>query len=83
VLLGVIQLAGLAGPDQSLPSSVRVKHGLNRKNRALHYYLNYSSDPQTFTYAYGAGTDLLTQAAMSHSQAMTLKPWDAAIVEEK
>jgi beta-galactosidase len=83
VLLSVLELAGLTGPDQSLPATVRVKHGLNRKGKALHYYLNYSSDPQTVTYAYGPGADLLTQSAVARAQSIALKPWDAAIIEEK
>jgi beta-galactosidase len=83
VLLSVLELAGLTGPDQSLPTTVRVKHGLNRKGKALHYYLNYSSDPQTVTYAYGPGADLLTQSAVARAQSIALKPWDAAIIEEK
>jgi beta-galactosidase len=83
VLLSVLELAGLTGPDQSLPATVHVKHGLNRKGQALHYYLNYSSDPQAVTYAYGPGADLLTQAAVARAQSITLKPWDAAIIEEK
>ena len=83
VLLSVLELAGLTGPDQSLPATVRVKHGLNRKGKALHYYLNYSSDPQTVTYAYGPGADLLTQSAVVRAQSIALKPWDAAIIEEK
>jgi beta-galactosidase len=83
VLLDVLQKAGLMGPDQALPLTVRVKHGRNRNSKALHYYLNYSSDSQTFAYEYAAGTDLLTQAMMAHGQSVTLKPWDAAIIEEK
>jgi beta-galactosidase len=83
VLLQVTKLAGLTGPDQQLPSGVRVKHGANRNGKALHYYLNYSGAPQTFQYPYGAGIDLLTQAAVSQSQSITLKPWDLVIIEEK
>lgn len=83
VLLDVIQLAGLAGPDQTLPPSVRVKHGLNRSGKIVHYYLNYSSDSQTLGYPYGAGSDLLTQAAIASAQQITLKPWDLVIIEEK
>ena len=84
VLLDVIlQLAGLSGPDQQLPASIHAKHGTNRSGRTIHYYLNYSGDPQTFTYAHGAGEDLLTQAPVVSSQKVTLKPWDLVIVEEK
>ena len=83
VLAEVLQAAGLAGPDQSLPPPVRVKHGVNRSGKVLHYYLNYSSNSQTFTYPYASGSDLLTQTAIAHSQQLTLKPWDLAIIEEK
>ena len=83
VMSGVLQLAGLTGPDQSLPANVRAKHGINRKGKTLHYFLNYSSEVQTFPYSFGAGTDLLTQSAVAVGQSFKLKPWDAAIVEEK
>jgi len=62
---------------------VRVKHGSNRSGKMLHYYLNYSSSAQTLAYAYHPGVDLLSQAPVAQGQQVTLKPWDAAIVEEK
>jgi len=83
VLLDVLQAAGLRGPDQALPSSVRAKHGVNRRGKTVHYYLNYASDARTINYPYGSGTDLLTQAAVAHSQQVTIKPWDLVIIEEK
>jgi len=83
VLLDVLQLAGLAGPDQTLPPSVRVKHGVNRSGKTVHYYLNYSGDFQKLSYPYGAGSDLLTQTTIAHSQQITLNPWDLVIIEEK
>jgi beta-galactosidase len=83
VLLGVLQLAGLTGPDQSLPVSVRVKHGINRAGNTIHYYLNYSSDAKEFTYPYASGLDLLTQTSVAKSQLVTLKPWDLVAIEEK
>jgi len=83
VLLDVMKMAGIAGPDQNLPASVRVKHGVNRAGKTLHFYLNYSSDAQSFAYPYRAGVDLLTQTNFVPSQRVTLKPWDLVIVEEK
>ena len=83
VLRAVLHKAGLTGPDQNLPAPVRVKHGVNRKGKTLHYYLNYSSEPQRFAYEYGAGSEILQQIAVSHGQSITLKPWDATIIEEK
>jgi beta-galactosidase len=83
VLLDVLGLAGLTGPDQQTPAPVRVKHGTDNAGKALHYYLNYSSEPQTFTYPYAAGTDLLTRKSVARSQSVTLAPWDLVIVEER
>jgi beta-galactosidase len=83
VLLAVLQKAGLTGPDQNLPAPVRVKHGVNRKGKTLHYYLNYSSEPQRFAYEYGTGSEIFQQIAVSHGQSITLKAWDATIIEEK
>ena len=82
VMLGVLKEAGLTSADQDLPASVRVKHGQNRNGKTLHFYLNYSSSPQTLDYSYAAGTELLSHTTLSHGQTLTLKAWDAAIVEE-
>ena len=82
LVLDVLQLAGLKGPDQDLPASIRVKHGTNRNGKAIHYYLNYSSNPQALKYSYAPGKDLLTQTSISHSQQVTVKPWDLLLIEE-
>ena len=74
--------ASLAGPDQQLPASVRVKHGISQDGRSLHYYLNYSSSPATFSYTYAAGTDLLTGQSLAQGQQTTLAPWDLLIMKE-
>ena len=83
VILDALEQAGLTGPDQDLPTPVRVKHGVNRSGKMVHYYLNYSNAAQSFAYAYRPGVDLLSQAPVTQGLQLTLKPWDAAIVEEK
>ncbi len=83
IVLDALGSAGLAGPDQQLPSSVRVKHGTSHDGRNLHYYLNYSSSPAALTYSYAAGTDLLTGQPLAPGQQTTLAPWDLIIVKEK
>ena len=82
VMLEILKSAGLTGPDQELPSSVRVRHGIGNAGRSLHYYLNYSGDEQSFTYPYKAGVDILTNKSIEESQTVTLKGWDLVIVEE-
>jgi hypothetical protein len=64
------------------PSALRVKHGINRQGKKLHYYLNYSSHEQSFQYPYAAGQDILTGTAIAPNQNISIKPWDVAIVEE-
>jgi beta-galactosidase len=83
VLLEVLKELALAGPDQQLPAAIRVRHGVNRLGKRLHYYFNYSSEANSFAYAYSGGRDLLTGSTVAHSQSLTLKPWDVAIVEEE
>jgi beta-galactosidase len=83
LVLDELAKAGLAGPDQQLPAQVRVKSGLNGMGKQLHYYLNYSSDKQSFAYPHGAGIDLLTGKPIASAQQVSLDPWDLAIVEEK
>ena len=83
VLRQVLHSAGLTGSDQDVPDSVRVKHGTNRAGKKLHYFLNYSSEPQKVTYSYGAGTDLLTGDAIAPGQMISVKAWDLFLIEEK
>jgi beta-galactosidase len=83
IVLDCLKSAGLTSPDQQLPQPVHVKHGTNREGKQLHYYLNYSSDSQSFLYPYAAGLDLLTGDAISPNQKVDVKPWDLAIIEER
>ncbi len=82
VVLSVLRDAHLADAKQELPDRVREKDGVNSLGKTVHYYLNYSSDKQSFTYVHPAGRDLLTGKAIATSQTVTLAPWDLVIVEE-
>jgi beta-galactosidase len=83
VILGVLELAGLAGPDQKLPPPVLVRHGASNAGRPTRYYLNYSGQPQNFAYPYAAGNEILTGAPVRRAQILRLAPWDLAIIEEE
>lgn len=83
IVRDAVKRAGLTSPDENLPEPVRVRHGRNSANRQLHYYFNFSSDPQSFTYPYGAGSDLLTGAGASRGQTMKLGGWDVLIIAER
>jgi beta-galactosidase len=65
-----------------LPPHLIEKSGTNGYGKALHYFLNYSSEPQSFVYEQPAGTDLLSNRSIATSQRVELAPWDLVIVEE-
>jgi len=83
VLFQVLGLAGLSGPDQKLPPTVRVKHGTSNAGARLHFYLNYSGQPQSVAYPYGNGTELFTGRGISSGSQIPLAAWDLAVVEER
>ncbi len=83
VVADALKQAHLNTTTAALPVHVREKNGVNGAGKALHYYLNYSGDPQTFTYSRAAGSDLLTGRSVATQQSLTLAPWDLVIVEER
>lgn len=83
VLARVLDQAQLLGPDQELPDSVRVKHGLGREGKPLHYYFNFSAAPQTVAYAYAQGIELLSNRPVAGGGTLVLGPWGVAIVEQQ
>jgi beta-galactosidase len=83
LLTDVLTRAGLTGPDQQLPSAVRVKHALSAAGKKLHFYLNYSGQAQKFSYPYGSGLDLLTERRVEKGTSIAPGAWDLAIVEEQ
>ena len=62
---------------------MRVKHGTGRAGKALHYYFNFSATPQRVAYAYGGGTELLSNRPVARGEALALDPWGVAIVEQE
>jgi beta-galactosidase len=84
VVMDVLKLGGLgAGADQKLPARVKVRHARNSTGKAVHFYLNFSAEPQTISYAYGRGTDLPSGRAVASASSQTLEPWGVLIVEEQ
>ena len=82
VLKSALEKLGLIGPDQQLPASVHVQHGVNRLGKQVHYYFNYSGQIVSFPYPCGGGKNLLDDTAIARGAGITLGPWDLAIVEE-
>jgi beta-galactosidase len=82
VLREVMQLAGLESQDWSLPAPVQVRHGVNVRGHAVHYYLNYSGARQEFTYPYVGGRERLKETPVATDAKVALEPWGVAIIEE-
>jgi beta-galactosidase len=81
-VLDTLRECGLVSSDQQLPATIRVKHGVNAKHHRIHYYLNYSSAPATFSYEYAGGTDLLTGNPLAKGKRVNVGAWDVVIAEE-
>jgi beta-galactosidase len=77
----VLNDAHLAVP-QSLPPHLIENSGINVTGKTVHYFLNYSSASQTFTYSQRSGTDLLAEKPIANAQTVDLAPWDLVIIEE-
>jgi beta-galactosidase len=83
VIAEVLDLAGLTGPDQDLPTPVRMRQGMTSSGKVQRFYLNFSGQSQTFAYPHADGTELLTGKPVRQSQSVMLGPWDLAIIEEQ
>ena len=73
--------ANVATPNP-LPPHLIEKSGVNGYGKILHYFFNYSSLSQNFTYNLPPGMDLLTSKPIGTAQSIDLAPWDLVIVEE-
>ena len=83
IIRDTANMAGLTGPDQGLPQAVKVRHGRNAQGKLLHYYLNFSGEQQQFPYPYKSGQEILSNRHVAARDAISLKAWDLAIVEEE
>ena len=76
-----VERAGIALPQARYPLIVR--GGTLQNGNRVRYLLNYSAKPQRVSYTYANGTELLSGRAVKRGQALELKPWGVAIVEER
>lgn len=76
-----LTLAGISLSDSLLPAPVKVKHAESAAGEPLHFYFNFSSQPQTFIYGHENGIDILTGQPVKKAQKITLGPWNFLIVK--
>jgi len=82
VLQSSLQELGMLAPERQLPANVHERSGVNGFGHAVRYYFNYSGTAVNFNYRHQAGVDLLTSRHVKPDEAMSLGPWELAIVEE-
>jgi beta-galactosidase len=75
-----VKRAGLAIPRLRYPLVMR--GGTLQNGHQVRYLLNYSAKPLAVTYAFAAGTELLSGKTVKKGQQLALQPWGVAIVEE-
>ncbi|MCM8712043.1 beta-galactosidase [Clostridium sp. SYSU_GA19001] len=75
--------AGIWGADQEIYFPLITKSGINQKGKTVHYYFNYSNNPNLIKYPHVEGTELLSDKAIKTNDVMNIEPWGVLIVEEK
>jgi beta-galactosidase len=80
IMADQVKRAGVEAPKVRFPLIVR--GGTLQNGHQVRYVMNYSAKPQRMNYAYARGTELLSGRPVARGQALTLKPWGVAIVEE-
>jgi beta-galactosidase len=83
VILDTLKDAGLMIEDSGLPAAVKVKHGILQDGKAVHFYFNFSDQPQDLTYTYSDGREMLSGEPIQKSQKRNLAAWDLAIIKER
>ena len=76
-----IAITGIVSPSYAT-AAVQVRHGRNRNNHQVHFYLNYSAAAQEIDYPYAAARERLKEQSVPQSAKLKLEPWGVAIVEE-
>jgi len=77
----VLTQAGIV-PDAGLPGPIRLRQTVGRDGKTLRFYLNFSSEPQSFTCAQAAGTELLSRRRVAAGERVTIGPWDLVAIRE-
>jgi len=73
--------AGIDLADAALPAAVKAKHAISAGGAPLHFFYNFSDKPQTFSYVFENGSELLAGRALAKGQKIILAPWDLAVVK--
>nr|WP_314898229.1 beta-galactosidase [uncultured Flavobacterium sp.] len=82
IVEGAIKKANLWGFDQQISFPLITKSGVNEKGKVIHYYFNYSSVANSFSYPYKEGKELLFPENIIKDKEIQIEPWGLKIIEE-
>jgi beta-galactosidase len=83
ILADAVKRAGVEDRSSGARFPVIVKTGTLRNGHPVRYVMNYSATPQTLSYGFKTGTDLLTNTAVTSSTPVIIEPWGVKIIEEQ
>ncbi len=76
-------LAGVRRPAGATVFPVIVRSGSNERGRRVHFAMNYSASPATFTYGFPTGSELFSSREVNRGETIEIPAWDLCIIEEK
>ncbi len=82
IVLNKAAETGLTDREKHITYPLVMRQGTNDQGKIIRYYLNYSGKDLSIPYNYGKGTNLFTNELLKRGDAISLKPWDVAIIEE-
>ncbi len=82
IVKDAVQKANLWKTEQSLAFPIITKSGVNQQGKTIRYFFNYSTVPQQIKYAFGNGTELLSNQTVSKDVTLSLEAWGLKIIEE-
>jgi beta-galactosidase len=82
ILKEALTKANLWSVDQALYFPLITKSGVNQQGKKVHYYFNYSANPNTVKYPYKGGKNLLSNTSVTQNSTLSLGSWGMEIIEE-
>jgi len=82
ILEDTLEAAGVPAGRRDAPESVKIKRATTAAGRPLAFYLNFSDKAASFRYAGKEAAELTSGKVIKTGDALTIGPWDLAILRE-
>ncbi|MBE0656580.1 MAG: beta-galactosidase [Bryobacteraceae bacterium] len=80
VIAEVAGMAGVRGPEKSLPAAIRMRQGLNAQGERVVYLMNFSPLPAEFVWQWDGGEEILSGRRLANGARLSIGKWGLAIV---